>query len=311
MKHVAFGGCSFTHSGDSWAYCARPLMFDYVIMPMYDMPNISTVNANSSHYVGPEFSLDALISQRQLHLDYHKYDDPEYDPGTFISKCKVLDIDEYQLMYAGEGAASISLTARSMISYLEKTPDVDTVVFQISGFARREVLTFNQRYLDIARDERGDNEIFEMDGLTFVKQNSDINVKMVVDGEKSKDPLRIYSAYYADYCADIEEFYIRALDQLQLLTQYCMVNNIKLGYFHGWDNLPNNWSDYCERKYSTYVKPYLLTDDNIIDYYTKKYPNKSPVDLEPSGTDIIIGHHPNCFAHREFWNDIVEPFVVF
>lgn len=311
MKHVVFGGCSFTQSGDSWAFCARPLAFQLVTMPTnYDLPSISAANAFAIDYIPPDYTAETLINQRQMHLDYSGFDDPEYEISTFIRKCNLLDVDQYKVTFGGIGAGSVSLTARSIINYLEKNRSVDTVVFQISGFARREVLTMNDRDLQTAIQARGDNEIYKIESLTFIKQNQDINVQMV-KGEPDNDRLRLYSAYYSDYCADIEEFYVRSLDQLQLLSLYCKSNNIKLGYFHGWDNLPDNWSSYSKRKYDTYVKPYLLTDDNILDYYRKKYPNKNPLDYDYYGSisNLSQGNHPNCFAHREFWNDIVEPFV--
>jgi hypothetical protein len=313
MRHLVFGGCSFTHSGDSWAYCARPLAYE----PIYDSDGTLDhfgLNAcglgDPDRHPNPRTTQDTLRMQRKWHTRYHRVDDPEYDSLAFIQKCKMLNVDQYRICFAGEGAASVSLTARSVINYLEKTPGVDTVVFQITGFARREVLTLNQQYLELAKMERGDDEIYTMDGLTFIKQEGTLNVEMV-KSENSRNLLRKYSAYYADFCADVEEFYIRALDQLQLLTQYCILNNINIGYFHGWDNVPEQWSTYCEGKYNNYVRPYLITDENIIDYYTKKYPDKNPYDFnfDEMANEVSLGSHPHAFAHREFWNDLVYPFV--
>ena len=311
MRHVLFGGCSFTHSGDSWAHCARPLIYE----PIFDGPEQLDhfgINACTLDVRGGSLrtTLDRLEGQRKLYNQYYNCDEPEYDPTTFVRKCKVLDVDQYRICFAGEGAASNSLSARAVINYLEKHSDVDTVVYQITGFARREVLTLNQRDLDITIRERTEYDIYRLGEITYIKQPGDITVQMV-ESEESEDKLRIYSAYYSDYCADINEYYIRALDQLQILSQYCKLNNIKLGYFHGWDNLPTDWLNYCQTKYDRYVKPYLITNENILDYYRKKYPNKTPRDLEYAQdfTKLILGNHPHPLAHRQFWNDIVEPFV--
>jgi len=311
MRHLVFGGCSFTHSGDSWAYCARPLAYE----PIYDSDgSLDHFGLNAcglgdpAKCPNPRTTQDPLRMQRKWHTQYHGVDDPEYDSLAFIQKCKMLNVDQYRICFAGEGSASNSLSARAVINYLENHSDVDTVVYQITGFARREVLTLNQHDLDITIRERSEYDIYRLGEITYIKQSGDINVQMV-EREESKDKLRIYSAYYADYCADINEYYIRALDQLQILSQYCKLNNIKLGYFHGWDNLPTDWLNYCQAKYDRYVKPYLITNENIIDYYTKKYPDKTPYDFDEMANEVSIGSHPHAFAHREFWNDLVYPFV--
>jgi len=308
MRHVIFAGCSFTHSGDSWAYCSRPA----TAAPIDDgYLTLDEVDLNGVMLFSTDYDLTnfTLTNQAALHKKHYGYHDPQYESVNFIKSCKLLPVEKYRICFAGNGGASNPLISRAVIDYIDnsKTP-VDTIVFQITGFARKEVLVKDKDIIE-KTIKRNMNDVSVIDGVSYAKHSADLNYG-IVKSENDGDIFRRHCANFYSFAAEAEDFHIKTLDHLQLLTQYCELHNIKLGYFHGWDNLPSDLSDYSMKKYKKYVLPYLITDENIFSHYNKTHPDKIHVDLEVNASgETYLGTHPNALAHRQFWNDIVEPFV--
>lgn len=331
MKRVVFAGCSFTHSGDSWAYCARPWNFlEFDQLPEKDKPLfMEKISKQQNLYTRVEwhsanYSYNILKDQFQKYKTCYNISDHYLNPDNFWDDSKLLPIDDFEINIFGRGANSNIDNVRAVIHFIENYDHpIDTVVFQITGFTRRELYTSD---VDILNEEvrrtHADN-ITTYDDVNFIKQWGAIDFSEVQQENPAPNYFRKASAYFYSKIFEPEEYHIRAIEALQSLVTFCKSNNIKLGLFHGWDNYPNNHSDYDDtkrgkfekavpseyfkKKYNRYVLPNLISKDSIISYAEKNLPDMFVFDIM---NNMEHGGHPSPIAHKKYWNDIVYPFVI-
>jgi len=293
MRRIVFAGCSFTHSGESWAYQPQP----------NNKPRVEDL------YKGKEGHwCNHLLREQSEWVEKIYGIKNAFDPETFWENSHSLSEDQYEINIFGRGSNSNTDTARCIMHFIENYEhDIDTVVMQLSGFARRELFTSNVEAMEHA--VTFSDYIFNVtnyDDANFIKHWGAIDYNEVLNEEPPADSLRKTSARFYSV-VESEEYHIRAIEQLQNLTNFCKVNNIKLAYFHGWDNKPENTTEYFNKKYNKYVKPYLLSQDSIISYAQKHLEEKFVYDIMTHNGEH--GGHPCPLAHQLYWNDIVYPFV--
>lgn len=321
MRRVVFAGCSFTHSGESWAYQGQPNV----------RPRVEEIDPNPG-------SWGKRLLREQYENYMKKYGHCEnLHPDIFWNNSKQLSKDEFEINIFGRGSNSNTDTARCIMHFIENYEhDIDTVVMQLSGFSRRELFTSSQEAIDHANTFSGyDKNVTTYDDANFIKHWGAVDYNEVLEENPPPDSVRKASAYFYSVINEPEEYHIRAIEQLQSLTNFCKVNNIKLGYFHGWDNLPKeggntdykaDFSDhegvntlYFNKKYDKYVKPHLISNHSIISYAEEHLEPSQVYDLhtternlgfEPGVEKIHHGGHPCPLAHQLYWNEIVYPFVV-
>lgn len=291
MNRLVFAGCSFTHSGESWAYQPQPKNkphVEWIEQPGGDWGN--HLLREQSEWIEKVYGIKNV-----------------FDPATFWKNSHSLPEEQYEINIFGRGSNSNTDTARCIMHFIENYEhDIDTVVMQISGFARRELFTSSPEAMEHANTFSGyDMNVTTYDDANFIKHHGCIDLNEVKN-EEPKDALRTASARFYSV-VESEEYHIRAIEQLQSLTNFCKVNNIKLAYFHGWDNIPEDTTEYFNKKYNKYVKPYLLSQDSIISYAQTHLEEKFVYDIMTHNGEH--GGHPCPLAHQLYWNDIVYPFV--
>lgn len=309
MRRMVFAGCSFTHSGESWAYNPQP----------NNIPRVEYINPSDGGVWGKHL----LLEQGDNYAKKYGVDKSIFEPENFWKNSKELSKDHYEINIFGRGSNSNTDTARCIMHFIENYEhDIDTVVMQLSGFSRRELFTSRQEVIDRSIVDNYAHNFTQYDDATFIKHWGAIDYNKVLQ-EEDPCPFRKASAYFYSAINEPEEYHIRAIEQLQSLTNFCKVNNIKLGFFHGWDNKPrqanmmdynSNYlnhagigTEYFKKKYDKYVRPHLISNDSIISYAQKHLDEKFVFDLQNSGEH---GGHPCPLAHQKYWNDIVYPFVV-
>ena len=295
MRRMVFAGCSFTHSGESWAYNPQP----------NNIPRVEDINPSDGGVWGNHL----LLEQGDNYAKKYGVDKSIFEPATFWANSHNLPEEQYEINIFGRGSNSNTDTARCIMHFIENYEhNIDTVVMQLSGFARRELFTSSPEAIEHANTFSGyDMNVTTYDDANFIKHWGAVNYNDVLQENPPPDSVRKASAYFYSVINESEEYHIRAIEQLQSLTNFCKVNNITLGYFHGWDNKPENTTEYFNKKYNKYVKPYLLSQDSIISYAQKHLEEKFVYDLQRNGDH---GGHPCPLAHQKYWNDIVYPFVV-
>lgn len=294
MRRLVFAGCSFTHSGESWAYQGQPKA----------RPRVEEMNKEPGAWANH-------ILREQSDLLEKKYGIKDaFDPLTFWPSSHKLPEKNYEVNIFGRGSNSNTDTARCIMHFIENYEhNIDTVVMQLSGFARRELFTSSAEAMEHANTFSGyDLNVTTYDDANFIKHWGAIDYNEVLQEDPAPDSVRKASAYFYSAINEPEEYHIRAIEQLQSLTNFCKANNIKLGYFHGWDNKPKNATEYFNKKYDKYVKPYLLSHDSIISYAQKHLDEKFVYDIMAHNSEH--GGHPCPLAHQRYWNEIVYPFVV-
>lgn len=294
MRRMVFAGCSFTHSGDSWAYQGQPNV----------RPKVEETNS-----IPGDWGKHLVQEQGDNYAKKYGVDKSIFEPATFWANSHNLPEEQYEINIFGRGSNSNTDTARCIMHFIENYEhNIDTVVMQLSGFARRELFTSSPEAIEHANTFSGyDMNVTTYDDANFIKHWGAVNYNDVLQENPPPDSVRKASAYFYSVINEPEEYHIRAIEQLQSLTNFCKVNNITLGYFHGWDNKPENTTEYFNKKYNKYVKPYLLSQDSIISYAQKHLEEKFVYDLQRNGDH---GGHPCPLAHQKYWNDIVYPFVV-
>ena len=292
MNRLVFAGCSFTHSGDSWAYQPQPK----------NTPHVEVIEEPSGHWG------NHLLREQSEWVEKLYGIKNAFDPEKFWTNSHKLPKEHYEINIFGRGSNSNTDTARCIMHFIENYKhNIDTVVMQLTGFARRELFTSNVEAIEHA--VTFSNYIFNVtnyDDANFIKHWGAIDYNEVLNEEPPADSLRKASARFYS-AVESEEYHIRAIEQLQSLTNFCKANNIKLGYFHGWNNKPENTTEYFNKKYDKYVKPYLLSQDSIISYAQKHLEEKFVYDIMTHNGEH--GGHPCPLAHQLYWNDIVYPFV--
>ena len=313
MHRLLFAGCSFTHSGDSWAYQGQPNV----------RPKVEETNS-----IPGDWGKHLVQEQGDNYAKKYGVDKSIFEPATFWANSHNLPEEQYEINIFGRGSNSNTDTARCIMHFIENYEhNIDTVVMQLSGFARRELFTSSPEAIEHANTFSGyDMNVTTYDDANFIKHWGAVNYKDVLQENPPPDSVRKASAYFYSVINEPEEYHIRAIEQLQNLTNFCKVNNIKLAYFNGWQNYPAPMSlvdhnvdhtgltvgtEYFNKKYDKYVRPYLLEADNLIQYADDNLERKFVFDLHRTESgDIEHGSHPSPMSHQLFWNDIVYPFVV-
>ena len=311
MRRIVFAGCSFTHSGESWAYQPQP----------NNKPRVEDLYKGKEGHWG-----NHLLREQSEWVEKIYGIKNAFAPETFWSNSRILPEEDYEINIFGRGSNSNTDTARCIMHFIENYEhDIDTVVMQLSGFSRRELFTSSAEAIEHANTFSGyDMNVTTYDDANFIKHWGAVNYNDVLQENPPPDSVRKASAYFYSVINEPEEYHIRAIEQLQSLTNFCKVNNIKLAYFHGWDNKPRqdhmgdynaDYTDhtgigtqYFEKKYNRYVKPHLLSQDSIISYAQKHLEEKFVYDIMTHNGEH--GGHPCPLAHQKYWNDIVYPFVV-
>lgn len=270
MKHLVFSGCSFTENFESWAH----------------MP-ISTLATNIA------------LSKVDWWSTQHKIDfNAAYNGANSLSP------EKYTSNIIAESSGSNVLIVRKLIHFIEHYDhNIDTIIFQITGFDRRELLISDQTIIEQTHTDCNDGEGVRIDDLTYLKQDTpSCNYAVVKDENPAPNYVRKLAAYFYSTVHEPWEYRVRNIEALQMLTIFCLAHSIRIAYFHGWNNYPIETSSYFDKKYQRYVKPYLLSESCLLDYANNTL-NKNKV-LGPDGG------HPSISAHKKYWNDVVYPFIV-
>jgi hypothetical protein len=331
MKRLVFAGCSFTHSGDSWAYCGRP--WNNIEMHKLQEPERSKFKSQIQkdkncytrvEWFGPTTSYDQLENQQKKFSQKYNTSPSLLDPENFWKDSQQLPIDQYEINVFGRGSNSNTDTARAVMHFIENYEhNIDTVVFQITGFARRELYTSDPDIYGVKEGPyRYEFNVTQYDDAHFIKHWGAIDYNEVIKEDPPADYFRRTAAHFYSKIFEPEEYHIRAIESLQSLTTFCEAHNIKLGFFHGWDNYPHSeWdyddrrrnidercypSEYFKKKYDRYVKPNLLSEESIISFAELNLDKKFVYDIMDNGEH---GGHPCPLAHKLYWNKVVYPFV--
>ena len=268
MKHLIFSGCSFTDNLESWAH----------------MSNSSFIFDNE---------------EDRWWFELHNT-----DFNTAYMGASKLSDEIYSSTVIAESSGSNTLIVRRLIHFIENcTCDVDTIIFQITGFERRELLISDQQVIKQTYTDCNGGKGVQIGDLSYIKQDGTSYLySKVIKENPAPDYVRKTSAYFYSKIHEPEDYRVKNIDALQMLTMFCSANSIRLAYFHGWDNYPIGPSRYFNQKYEKYVKPYLLPVSNLLQYAASTLP-KNKI-FAPDGS------HPSIFAHKKYWNDVVYPFIL-
>lgn len=276
--NILLAGCSFTENSNSWAWCSMPEKFKGRMNP-------------------PEVLLEEewnwWVKKQIGNID------PTYKPGIFWNHVNKLPNANIKII--GETSGSNTLIARKVINEIENN-DIDAVVFQITGMERREILSTDKEFIESYFRDGNFGEGVTVDDVTYLKQDAhtiDFLERHNTDlDDKTNNFLEVCSNFYL--IQEAEEIRIRNIEALQSLTMLCQLKNINIRYFRGWPN-DSQPSEYFKNKFNTYVKPYMLEHDCLLEYAKNN--------LDPSLVFTIDGGHPHSVAHRLYWNDVVYPYL--
>jgi len=270
MKDLIFSGCSFTENYETWAHMVHSI-FEYDL---------------------DDDLVEHMCINQKINID------------TFYQDVNQLSSDQYRANVIAESSGSNSMIVRRLIHFIENYPhDIDTIIFQITGFDRRELLISDHDIINQTYTDCNDGTGVQVDDLIYLKQDTPSCVfSNVVKEDPPADYVRKTAAYFYSKVHEPWEYRVRNIEALQMLTIFCLAHSIRLAYFHGWNNYPIETSSYFDKKYQRYVKPYLLPQECLWDYV------KTAIPLDKvRGPD---GGHPSAIAHKAYWNDVVYPFII-
>ena len=276
--NILLAGCSFTENSNSWAWCSIP-----------------------EQYNGRMSSPEDILLQEWNWWTNKKLGniDPTYFPKTHWDHIKKLPNANINVI--GETSGSNTLIARKVIHEIENN-EIDTVVFQMTGLERREILSSDKDFVENYFRDGNFGEGVTVDDVTYLKQDAhtiDFLERHNTDlDDKTNNFLEVCSNFYL--LQEQEEIRIRNVEALQSLTMLCELKNINLRYF--WGFAPHSQpSEFFKKKFKTYVRPYMFEFDNLLEYAKKM--------LDPSLVFTLDGCHPHSVAHKLYWNDIVYPYL--
>ena len=278
MIRLAFSGCSFTHAPDSWAHVSNPWV--------HLEGNKEEIEKRTNSYTHVEFSGNVFQSLEHVKQQYkqrcHAYGigkTANFHPDIIFNDAKLLDPSQYEINILASGANSNADNVRRMIYFIENSADkIDAIIFQITSVNRMtSLLEPNEKY-KATPDEQYQWSFY--DDIVFEKQIH-------------------FHERYTQHCA----MEVESVESLQYLTMFAKANNIKLKFFHGWDNYdyPGSMA-YVWKKYDMYVRPNLLTEDDIPNYASKF--------LKPRDVFQYQDSHPSTLSHILWWNDVIHPFCI-
>lgn len=338
LKTFIFGGCSFTHAADSWAWNQYPRSRVTEQEDKKYPPYLVNWDEERA-YVG-QFDGQKFINPDLLRMDnggddklekfsqYHSaaYDsDLKIDPEEFWSNSKKLD--NCKVHVQGHGATSPSGSIRKIMYQVHNSDEkIDAIVFQISGMRRSEnivgplVMGLETRIDSLFIDDLQFIKIWDAVGYLSTKEKHSRS-----EYHKTLKQLMELSEGGYGFQAMLTN-----MEALMTLTLFCKANNIKLGYFHGWNNFKRNVDDnfahgipgewigadsnpqHIDDLYEKYVSPYLIGPDIYTHFYekTKRADLMLDGDVDLKTGEAIQGGHPSPYAHQTYWNDIVYPFLL-
>ena len=278
MIRLAFSGCSFTHAPDSWAHVSNPWV--------HLEGNKEEIEKRTNSYTHVECSGNVFQSLEHVEQQYKQRCDAygigktaNFHPDIIFNDAKLLDPSQYEINILASGANSNADNVRRMIYFIENSADkIDAIIFQITSVNRMtSLLEPNEKYKSTP-DEHHQWSFY--DDIVFEKQIH-------------------FHERHTQHCA----MEVESVESLQYLTMFAKANNIKLKFFHGWDNFAYPGSmDYVTRKYDMYVRPNLLTEDDILNYASKF--------LKPRDVFQYQDAHPSTLSHILWWNDVIHPFCI-
>jgi hypothetical protein len=278
MIRLAFSGCSFTHAPDSWAHVSNPWV--------HLEGKKEEIEKRTNSYTHIEFSgrvSDALEHvKEQYKYRCHAYGigkTANFHPDIIFKDAKLLDPSQYEINILASGANSNADNVRRMIYFIENSADkIDAIIFQITSVNRMtSLLEPNEKY------KAHPTEHYQWsfyDDIVFEKQ-----------------------VHFHEQLTDACAMEVESVESLQYLTMFAKANNIKLKFFHGWDNFDYPTTmNYVTRKYDMYVRPNLLTEDDIPNYASKFLKSRDVFQYQDA--------HPSTLAHILWWNDVIHPFCI-
>ena len=282
MIRLAFSGCSFTHAPDSWAHVSHPWV--------YPEGNKEEIEKRNNSYTRIDFqgdvswALDHVKEQyQQRHHAYGSQKTKNFHPDIIFKGAKVLHPSQYEINILASGANSNADNVRRIIYFIENYADkIDAIVFQITSVSRMtSILEPNQKHkYNPGAQPPGYNQWSVYDDIIFEKQ-----------------------LHFNETLNKVSAMEVESIESLQYLSMFAKANNIKLKFFHGWDNFDYPCSmDYVTRKYDMYVRPNLLTEDDIPNYASKI--------LKPRDVFQYQDSHPSTLSHILWWNDVIHPFCI-
>lgn len=337
LKTFIFGGCSYTHAADSWAWNQYPRSKVFERLGDDYPPEITNWDTERG-FIG-QYNGQKFFDQRRMTMDdmsdqklyfFSDYYTAAYnteliiDPAEFWSKSKKLD--NCKVHVQGHGATGPAGTIRKIMHQIHTTKeDIDAIVFQISGMSRSEVVIG-----PTTLETENEHECLFIDDLEYIKiwdcfgyTNTPEKYNRSEYHKKLKDLIELSERGYA------MQSMVHNIEALMNLTLFCQQKGIKLGYFHGWDNfkrklknefahsIPGEWIGcdvpaYVDMLYGEYVEPYLIGPDIYTHFYEKTKRADLLVDGYTNKTtgEIVRGGHPSPYAHQRYWNDIVYPFLL-
>lgn len=275
--NILLAGCSFTENSNSWAWCSIPEQYDG--------------RMNSPQQLLQE-EWDWWIKKQTGNID------PTYNTDVFWNHVKKLS--NVNIKVIGESSGSNTLIARKVINEIENN-NIDTVVFQITGLERSEILSTDKEFIKKYPRDCNLGTGVTIDDVTYLKQDASTLDFLLIREEQDpqiKKFLKTVANFYL--LQEQEDLRIRNVEALQSLTMICKLNNINLKYFWGWDN-QSQPSEFFKNKFNTYVKPYMFEHNNLLQYAKNN--------LDPSLVFTIDDAHPHSVAHRLYWNDVVFPYL--
>ena len=278
MIRLAFSGCSFTHAPDSWAHVSNPWV--------HLEGKKEEIEKRTNSYTHIEFSgrvsdaLEHVKEQYKYRCDaYGIGKTANFHPDIIFKDAKLLDPSQYEINILASGANSNADNVRRMIYFIENSADkIDAIIFQITAVNRMtSLLEPNEKY------KAHPTEHYQWsfyDDIVFEKQ-----------------------VHFHERLTDACAMEVESVESLQYLTMFAKANNIKLKFFHGWDNFDYPGTmNYITRKYDMYVRPNLLTEDDIPNYASKFLKSRDVFQYQDA--------HPSTLAHILWWNDVIHPFCI-
>ena len=146
--NILLAGCSFTENSNSWAWCSIPEQYDG--------------RMNSPQQLLQE-ERDWWIKKQTGNID------PTYNTDVFWDHVKKLPNANIKVI--GESSGSNTLIARKVINEIENN-NIDTVVFQITGLERSEILSTDKEFIKKYSRDCNFGEGVTIDDVTYLKQDA-------------------------------------------------------------------------------------------------------------------------------------------
>tara|TARA_B100000927_G_scaffold290450_1_gene289336 strand:- start:959 stop:1798 length:840 start_codon:yes stop_codon:yes gene_type:complete len=278
MKKIVFTGCSFTHAPDSWAHVSNPWIYTDE-----SKDEIQKRNNSFTHVEFLETFQTIERYEQQYKIRCEKFGEEKsvnFKPENLLNGVKKLPKEEYQIHILASGGNSNIDNVRKIIHFYENdVDDIDTIIFQITVDNRANL------FRDYALNDSRNFIYRAKDHAFWYTKHDDVwfeKMHRIKNGHEGP---------------------VLSIEALQHLVFFAKANNIKLKFFHGWDNFNgHSHFKYISKKYYRHVTPNLLTDSNIIDYAKTR--------LAPNDVFQHDDLHPSSVSQKLFWNEVVYPYLI-